>query len=110
MSQPDNFSKKMLATTLYAMTAPFASIAPVLAKISDPASVSRMEINSVESLGKYIHSVRKELNLSQQQFADMTGVGRRFISELEAGKPTLEFGRVLKVCQAAGIELMAVKR
>ncbi|OYW77163.1 MAG: hypothetical protein B7Z26_10450 [Asticcacaulis sp. 32-58-5] len=70
----------------------------------------RTNINSVESLGKCILNLRKELSLTQQQFADMAGVGRRFISELEAGKPTLEFGRVLKVCQAAGIELMATRR
>ncbi|MBW8881094.1 MAG: helix-turn-helix transcriptional regulator [Asticcacaulis sp.] len=50
------------------------------------------------------------MSLSQQQLADMTGVGRRFISELESGKPTLEFGRVLKVCQSIGIDLAAIER
>jgi len=40
----------------------------------------------------------------------MAGVGRRFVSELENGKETLEIGRVLKVCQALGIDLVARKR
>lgn len=67
-------------------------------------------LSSVADLGRIVHDKRKDMKLTQQQFADLTGVGRRFILELEAGKPTLEFGRILKVCQAVGIDLMAVKR
>jgi y4mF family transcriptional regulator len=50
------------------------------------------------------------MRLSQQQFADLAGVGRRFISELENGKPTLELGLVLQVCKAAGIDVVAKRR
>jgi len=50
------------------------------------------------------------MNLNQQQFADVAGVGRRFISELENGKATLEFDRVLQVSKAAGIDLYARQR
>ena len=48
--------------------------------------------------------------MSQANFADLAGVGRRFLSELEAGKPTLEIGKVLLVLTAAGIELVARDR
>lgn len=64
-------------------------------------------ITTPTTLGKMVREKRKELKLSQQEFADMSGVGRRFISELERGKPTLEFGLVLQVCEAAGIDIMA---
>lgn len=67
-------------------------------------------LTAVTDLGQVVRDRRKSMGLTQQQFADITGVGRRFISELESGKPTLEFGRVLKVCQNVGIELMAAMR
>jgi y4mF family transcriptional regulator len=67
-------------------------------------------INSAAALGRLIRASREQLKLSQQQFADVAGVGRRFISELENGKATLEFDRVLQVCKAAGIDLHARQR
>ncbi|ESQ85351.1 helix-turn-helix transcriptional regulator [Asticcacaulis benevestitus] len=78
---------------------------PPAARHTDSAPVS-----TVPDLGRIVQKKRKTMKLTQQQFADLAGVGRRFILELEAGKPTLEFGRVLKVCQAAGIDLMAATR
>ena len=62
------------------------------------------------TLGKLVREKRKELKLSQEKFADLTGVGRRFISELERGKPSLEFGLVLQVCEAAGIDILAKRK
>ncbi len=57
-----------------------------------------------------VRTTRTRLKINQQEFADLAGVGRRFISELEAGKPTLEFDRVLRVCAAAGIDVSAAPR
>lgn len=67
-------------------------------------------IASVKALGSIVQANRIMLRLSQQELADMAGVGRRFVSELENGKATLEIGRVLKVCQALGVDLVARKR
>lgn len=67
-------------------------------------------IVSAGDLGRLVRAARKRMKLSQQAFADLAGVGRRFVSELEAGKPTLEIGRVLKVAAAAGIDVLARKR
>ncbi|MCO8029885.1 hypothetical protein NI454_07945 [Brevundimonas diminuta] len=39
--------------------------------------------------------------------AERAGVGRRFICELEAGKPTIELGKALAACQALGLSLSA---
>jgi DNA-binding XRE family transcriptional regulator len=49
------------------------------------------------------------MGMTQQRFADVAGVGRRFLVELEKGKPSLEIGRVLSVCQAAGLKLVLTK-
>lgn len=67
-------------------------------------------IASVKALGLVVQANRTDLRLSQQELADMAGVGRRFVSELENGKETLEIGRVLTVCQALGIDILARKR
>jgi y4mF family transcriptional regulator len=78
---------------------------PPVARHTDTLAVS-----TVSDLGRIVQQKRKAMKVTQQQFADLAGVGRRFILELEAGKPTLEFGRVLKVCKAAGIDLTATSR
>lgn len=70
----------------------------------------RHAIKSVADLGKIVRATRKRLGLNQQIFADLAGVGRRFISELEAGKPSLEIERVIRCCLAAGIDLSAQAR
>jgi y4mF family transcriptional regulator len=67
-------------------------------------------VNSAAELGRLIKTSREQMDLNQQQFADVAGVGRRFISELENGKATLEFDRVLQVSKAAGIDLHARQR
>jgi y4mF family transcriptional regulator len=67
-------------------------------------------VNSAAELGRLIKTSREQMDLNQQQFADVAGVGRRFISELENGKATLEFDRVLQVSKAAGIDLYARQR
>lgn len=64
-------------------------------------------IKSAADLGGVVRATRKRLGLNQQAFADLAGVGRRFISELEAGKPSLEIERVIRCCLAAGIDLSA---
>ena len=67
-------------------------------------------IHSVADIGALVRATRKGLKMSQAEFADLAGVGRRFVSELEAGKATLEAGKLLVVVAAAGINLVALDR
>jgi y4mF family transcriptional regulator len=73
-------------------------------------SASSVAITSVHDLGQLVREAREQRKLSQQAFADLAGVGRRFISELENGKATLEFDKVLQVASATGIDLLARRR
>ena len=73
-------------------------------------SEASVAITSVHDLGQLIREAREQRKLSQQTFADLAGVGRRFISELENGKATLEFDKVLQVASATGIDLLARRR
>lgn len=67
-------------------------------------------VTSVADLAPIIRKARKGMKMNQQAFADAAGVGRRFLSELENGKPSLEFDKVLACALAAGIDITARPR
>lgn len=67
-------------------------------------------LTSAADIGALIRKARKALKLSQTEFAQHAGVGRRFVSELEAGKPSVEFDKVLACAAAAGIDITARAR
>jgi y4mF family transcriptional regulator len=66
-----------------------------------------MEINSAEDLGSMIRRNRQNQGLTQAQLAGASGVGLRFIVDLEKGKPTCELGKALKVTLMLGIKFSA---
>lgn len=57
------------------------------------------------SLGLLVRRERKAQNLKQAELAAVSGVGVRFIVDLEAGKPTLQLGKVLQVITTLGCEV-----
>ena len=56
----------------------------------------------VATIGQIIRDERKELGLRQDELAAASGVGLRFLVELERGKPTVQMGKVLDVLAALG--------
>jgi y4mF family transcriptional regulator len=56
-------------------------------------------------LGELIRARRKALNMNQDDVALATGVGRRFIIDLESGKPSCQIGKALLVADAVGLRL-----
>ena len=58
--------------------------------------------SSAEELGNAIRDARKKANLTQAELAFAAGVGLRFISELEGGKPTAQIGKIMQVLAALG--------
>ncbi len=66
------------------------------------------EIGTVAELGRQIRAGRRRVDLKQDELAALAGVGTRFLSELENGKATIEFGRVLRVLSALGLRLQVV--
>jgi y4mF family transcriptional regulator len=51
-------------------------------------------------IGAIIRTTRKSAGLRQDELAGASGVGLRFIVDLEAGKPTAQIGKVLLVLAA----------
>lgn len=62
-------------------------------------------IKTVAQIGKLIRSERKRQKILQQDLADLSGVSLHFLSNLENGKPTVEFQKVLQVLFSLGIEM-----
>jgi len=62
-------------------------------------------VSSAEEIGKLIRAHRKSQAATQAEFASLCGVGVRFISDLENGKPTMELGKVLHVLHCLGLDI-----
>ena len=58
-----------------------------------------------EKIGQIIRETRRAQGLRQDQLAGAAGVGVRFIVELEAGKPSVQLGKVLGVLAVLGCKL-----
>lgn len=71
------------------------------------SSGSHTVVETARDLGALVRMFRKREGMTQQAFADLAGVGRRFVSELEAGKGTIGFDKALQVARALGIVLTA---
>ncbi|MBO9135182.1 helix-turn-helix transcriptional regulator [Rhizobium sp. B230/85] len=63
------------------------------------------QVSSPADIGALIRSTRKAQNLRQDELAGVSGVGLRFIVDLEAGKPTAQIGKVLQVLQTLGCSI-----
>jgi HTH-type transcriptional regulator / antitoxin HipB len=65
-------------------------------------------IANSKDLGQALGVARKRYDLTQAQLALAAGVGVRFVVELEAGKPTVQLERTLRVIAALGGSLKLV--
>ncbi len=64
-----------------------------------------MTDSKIKKLGAIVKKARKEQGLTQQQLAATTGVGVRFIRELEQGKESCHIGKALTVVSMLGIDV-----
>src|SRR5829696_6591644 len=71
----------------------------------EESTVDRRASETALAFGSLIRSRRKALNMRQDQLSLATGVGRRFLIDLEAGKPSCQLGRSLMVAEALGLGL-----
>ncbi len=67
-------------------------------------------IKTPADLGKVIRQRRKAAKLTQKKAAALAGIGVRFLSELERGKPTAQIGKTIKVAQLLGLEIQINER
>ncbi len=61
-------------------------------------------------LSRYVKEKRKEYGLTQIDLSQKSGVGLRFVRELEQGKETLRLDKVNQVLSLFGSEMLPAKK
>jgi HTH-type transcriptional regulator/antitoxin HipB len=64
-----------------------------------------MQIRTAKDIGALIRDQRKKQRLDQAELANKVGVNRRWVLEVERGKPRAEIALVLKTLDALGLTL-----
>lgn len=64
-----------------------------------------MSNDRVRKLGQIVKAIRKDQGLTQEQLAATTGVGIRFVRELENGKESCHIGKSLATISMLGIDI-----
>ena len=67
-------------------------------------------VEDARKLGLIIAEKRKDDGLTQVRLAALSGVGVRFVGELERGKPTVRLDKLFKVLDGLGLYLAVKKR
>src|SRR4030088_2548439 len=73
--------------------------------MDDESAIYRRIVGVAHDFGSLVRSRRKAMRMRQNQLALATGVGRRFVIDLEAGKASCQLGRSLLVADALGLKL-----
>lgn len=67
----------------------------------------KVKITKPQDLGLLIRATRKHQQLRLDDVAGSAGLGPVFVREVERGKETVQFGRVIRLLGELGIELSA---
>ena len=64
----------------------------------------------MNTIGKFVKSERRKLGLTQEEFALRSGLGLRFVRDLEQGKATVRLDKVNQALAMFGMEAVPGKR
>lgn len=64
----------------------------------------------MNKLANIIREHRKKAKLTQKQLADLAGLGKTVIFDIEKGKETIQFNSLLKVLNVLNIKLKVESR
>jgi HTH-type transcriptional regulator/antitoxin HipB len=67
-------------------------------------------IKTTRDIGEAVRRKRKEQGILQEKAAGLSGVGTKFLSQLENGKETAEIGKILQVLRTLGLEIYIYPR
>ncbi len=63
-------------------------------------------VSDPKELGRTVRERRRAQGLGQEDLALAAGTGRRFISDVENGKPTARLGDVMRVLRTLGLRVV----
>ena len=64
-----------------------------------------MRVRTATDLGAFIRERRVKLAMDQSDLAEKAGTSRKWIVEVEQGKPRAEIGLILRALKALGVSL-----
>jgi HTH-type transcriptional regulator/antitoxin HipB len=67
--------------------------------------VSAMRIRTATDLGAFIRERRTKLGMDQSALAEKAGTSRKWVIEVEQGKPRAEIGLILRTLKTLGVSI-----
>ena len=64
-----------------------------------------LEINEMTQIAEVVRKTRKKQKVSQTVLSQASNVGLRFVGDIERGKPSVQFDKLLAVLTTLGISL-----
>ena len=64
-----------------------------------------LEISEMRQIAEIVRKVRKSQKVSQTVLSQASNVGLRFVGDIERGKPSVQFDKLLAVLTSLGISL-----
>ena len=62
-----------------------------------------LEIRNMEDVAEIVRRTRKSQKISQTVLSQASNVGLRFVGDIERGKPTIQFDKLMAVLTSLGI-------
>ena len=62
-----------------------------------------LEIRKMEDVAEIVRRTRKSQKISQTVLSQASNVGLRFVGDIERGKPTIQFDKLMAVLTSLGI-------
>ena len=63
-------------------------------------------IQDCAALGRKVRELRRDQKVTQAQLAGLANTGTRFVSDLENGKKTCQLGKMLRVLETLGVDML----
>ena len=61
--------------------------------------MAKLDNNKI--IGRNIKDIRKELNLTQEEFAEQLNINAQFLSQVETGKAGISIDNAINICNTA---------
>jgi transcriptional regulator with XRE-family HTH domain len=68
------------------------------------------DAETLKRVGKAIREARLRRGLSQQQLADLVGLNRQYLIDLEHGRGTTQLQRLVMLIHALGLDVRVIDR
>lgn len=62
-----------------------------------------LEVTEMKQIGEIVRKIRKSQKVSQTVLAQASNVGLRFVGDIERGKPSVQFDKLMAVLTSLGI-------